>query len=73
MKKISLSLLVFCLGCQPDIYRYRAPCPVPPTLPKIRAAELRLLSDETYHNLVERELRLKEYIELLKVNCGNEL
>nr|DAK26399.1 MAG TPA: hypothetical protein [Caudoviricetes sp.]DAN61787.1 MAG TPA: hypothetical protein [Caudoviricetes sp.]DAX49361.1 MAG TPA: hypothetical protein [Caudoviricetes sp.] len=41
-----------------------------PTLPSISAQELGGVSDDVYRRLVERELRLKEFIGQLEANCG---
>ena len=41
-----------------------------PTLPSISAQELDGVSDDVYRRLVERELRLKEFIGQLEANCG---
>nr|DAO55133.1 MAG TPA: hypothetical protein [Caudoviricetes sp.] len=46
------------------------PCPPVPTLPSISAQELGGVSDDVYRRLVERELRLKEFIGQLEANCG---
>ena len=46
------------------------PCPPMPTLPSISAQELDGVRDEVYRRLVERELRLKEFIGQLEANCG---
>lgn len=46
------------------------PCPPMPTLPSISAQELDGVSDDVYRRLVERELRLKEFIGQLEANCG---
>lgn len=46
------------------------PCPPMPTLPSISAQELGGVRDEVYRRLVERELRLKEFIGQLEANCG---
>ena len=46
-----------------------APCPSMPPLPSISAEELRVLTDDAYRKLVERELRLKEYIGQLRALC----
>ena len=49
-----------------------APCPPMPTLPLVKGADLATLSDDTYRDLVERELRLKEHIGQLRSLCdGN--
>ena len=47
-----------------------APCPPMPTLPSISAQELGGVSDDVCRRLVERELRLKEFIGQLEANCG---
>lgn len=47
-----------------------APCPPMPILPSISAQELGGVSDDVYRRLVERELRLKEFIGQLEANCG---
>lgn len=60
------------LGCARDEVRFVAlpnHCPPTPTLPTIKAVELEGLSDDAYRLLVERDLRLKEHIELLRVFC----
>ena len=49
-----------------------APCPVIPPLPRVSAQELQPLSDDAYHRLVERELRLKEYIGQLRTLCEED-
>ena len=46
-----------------------APCPPMPALPLVKGADLATLSDDTYRNLVERELRLKEHIGQLRSLC----
>ena len=46
------------------------PCPPMPTLPSISAQELDGVRDEVYRRLVERELRLKEFIGQLEADCG---
>lgn len=46
------------------------PCPPMPILPSISAQELGGVSDDVYRRLVERELRLKEFIGQLEANCG---
>ena len=46
------------------------PCPPMPILPSISARELGGVSDDVYRRLVERELRLKEFIGQLEANCG---
>ena len=46
------------------------PCPPMPTLPSISAQELDGVRGEVYRRLVERELRLKEFIGQLEANCG---
>ena len=45
------------------------PCPPMPALPLVKGADLATLSDDTYRNLVERELRLKEHIRQLRSLC----
>ncbi len=47
----------------------RLQCAPQPSLPLVMETELSGLSDSAYSRLVERELRLREYIELLKVGC----
>lgn len=47
----------------------RLQCAPQPSLPLVMETELSGLSDSVYSRLVERELRLREYIELLKVGC----
>ena len=47
------------------------PCPPMPTLPVVKGGDLITLSDETYHDLVERELRLKEHIGQLRSMCDD--
>ena len=49
-----------------------APCPPMPTLPVVKGGDLATLSDETYRDLVERELRLKENIGQLRALCVEE-
>lgn len=49
-----------------------APCPPMPALPLVKGADLAALSDETYRNLVERELRLKEHIGQLRSMCDEK-
>ena len=48
-----------------------APCPPMPTLPVVKGGDLATLSDETYRDLVERELRLKEHIGQLRSLCND--
>lgn len=49
-----------------------APCPPMPALPLVKGADLATLSDATYRDLVERELRLKEHIGQLRALCAEE-
>ena len=49
-----------------------APCPSMPPLPSVSAEELRALTDDAYRKLVERELRLKEYIGQLRALCEED-
>ena len=73
MIKISKAALAAFLlsGCvaRIDYVPLPAPCPVMPPLPSISAQELQPLTDDTYRKLVERELRLKEYIGQLRALC----
>ena len=46
-----------------------APCPPMPTLPVVKGGDLATLSDATYRDLVERELRLKEHTGQLRSLC----
>lgn len=48
------------------------PCPPVPALPRVLGADLATLSDDTYRALVERELRLKEHIGLLRSLCDDD-
>ena len=48
------------------------PCPPMPVLPRVLGADLATLSDESYRNLVERELRLKEHIGQLRSMCDEK-
>ena len=48
------------------------PCPPMPALPLVKGADLATLSDATYRDLVERELRLKEHIGQLRALCAEE-
>lgn len=48
-----------------------APCPPMPALPLVKGGDLATLSDETYRDLVERELRLKEHIGQLRSLCND--
>ena len=47
-------------------------CPPVPPLPSISAQELQTLTDDAYRRLVERELRLKEYIGQLRTLCEED-
>ena len=47
------------------------PCPPMPALPLVKGGDLATLSDETYRDLVERELRLKEHIGQLRSLCND--
>ena len=47
-------------------------CPPVPPLPSISAQELQPLTDDAYRRLVERELRLKEYIGQLRTLCEED-
>lgn len=47
-------------------------CPPVPPLPSISAQELQPLTDDAYRKLVERELRLKEYIGQLRTLCEED-
>lgn len=47
------------------------PCPPMPALPVVKGGDLATLSDDTYRNLVERELRLKEHIGQLRSLCDD--
>ena len=49
-----------------------APCPPMPTLPVVKGGDLATLSDATYRDLVERELRLREHIGQLRSMCDDE-
>lgn len=68
-------LVAGCLGitaCAPKPIEFTArqlPCPPSPELPLILEVELEGLSDSAYERLVERELRLREYIRLLEAHC----
>ena len=42
-----------------------------PALPVVKGGDLATLSDETYRDLVERELRLKEHIGQLRSLCDD--
>ena len=48
------------------------PCPPMPALPVVKGGDLATLSDATYRDLVERELRLKEHIGQLRSLCVEE-
>ena len=48
------------------------PCPPVPPLPRVSAQELQPLTDDAYRRLVERELRLKEYIGQLRTLCEED-
>lgn len=48
------------------------PCPPMPALPVVKGTDLATLSDDTYRNLVERELRLKEHIGQLRSLCDEK-
>lgn len=63
---ITLSVLM-CSCTSVDYVRFD--CPPAPTLPEVKAVELESLSDDAYRNLVERELRLRKYINKLEVYC----
>lgn len=74
MKGLSAALaaFLFLAGCGNSTTLATIPlavCPPPPVLPKVAALELQSLSDDAYRRLVERELRLKEYIGQLRVFC----
>ncbi|MDO4642512.1 MAG: hypothetical protein Q4A74_01575 [Cardiobacteriaceae bacterium] len=58
-------------GCTSRVEFVPSParCPSMPPLPSVYESELQGLSDDAYQRLVERELRLKEYIGQLKVFC----
>jgi len=47
-------------------------CPPVPPLPSISAQELQPLTEDAYRRLVERELRLKEYIGQLRTLCEED-
>lgn len=76
MTAISKAALVAILlsGCvaRIDYVPLPAPCPVMPPLPSVSAEELRALTDDAYRKLVERELRLKEYIGQLRALCEED-
>lgn len=68
-------LVAGCFGlaaCAPNPIKFTArqlPCPPPPELPLIMEVELEALTDNAYERLVERELRLREYVRLLEAHC----
>ena len=69
--------MVFCLvlaGCASRVEFVPSPavCPPVPPLPSISAQELQTLTDDAYRKLVERELRLKEYIGQLRTLCEED-
>lgn len=61
-------------GCaaQPQYIVHRVACPPKPTLPIIMETELQGLSEAAYRRLVERELRLRAYVDQLEVGCKKE-
>lgn len=59
-------------GCARFVPLPPAPCPPMPALPVVKGGDLMMLSDETYRDLVERELRLKEHIGQLRSMCDDE-
>lgn len=71
----NILLMVGVLGitaCAPSSIEFTArqlPCPPSPELPLVMEVELESLSDSAYERLVERELRLAEYIRLLEAHC----
>lgn len=72
LKMSKAALVAFLLGgCaqKPQMLVAGVDCPAMPVLPKVEAQELTALSDAAYTRLVERELRLKEHIALLRVVC----
>lgn len=56
-------------GCARFVPLPPPPCPPMPALPRVLGADLATLSDATYRDLVERELRLKEHIGQLRSLC----
>ena len=67
-------LAVAMAGCatQTKYIVHRIPCPPEPRLPMIMETELEQIGDEAYRRLVERELKLKAYIDQLQVACKQE-
>lgn len=68
MAALAAFLLSGCVA-RIDYVPLPAPCPVMPPLPRVSAQELQPLSDDAYRRLVERELRLKEYIGQMRALC----
>lgn len=71
LKMSKAALAAFLLGgcAQQQYVAMGFDCPAMPALPKVEVQELTALSDAAYTRLVERELRLKEHIALLRVVC----
>lgn len=70
---VALAVVFGAAGCARQVEFVPSPlppCPPMPTLPSISAQELDGVSDDVYRRLVERELRLKEFIGQLEANCG---
>lgn len=68
---LRLSALLLLAGCGSRVEYVRFNCPTLPDLPSVTAQELAPISDGVYRNLVERELRLRLYINELRVHCDD--
>lgn len=71
VKAALAAFLVFGLGGCTTVRYAPAPvvCPPMPLLPLVMESELQALTDDAYRRLVERELRLREYIGQIKAVC----
>lgn len=67
LKASSLLILTGCVS--KEFIAYEPTCPSRPVLPLVMETELHSLDQDTYQRLVERELRLKEHIDLLRSFC----
>lgn len=64
------AVLSACAGTPETRYRTQPlPCPERPLLPRIEAAALACLDDDTYRRLVERQRLRREYAEELEALC----
>lgn len=68
MKTLVLFVLLLLVGCSPRVVYITPELPLPPepVLPTIEPVELECLSNEAYATLVQRDVRLREYVKVLR-------